>query len=64
MLTLLVKSGLVAMAHMVAGFGVAYAATGSAALAMGVALIGAHLVSTAYLLFHRPTARRLAHARR
>lgn len=65
MLTLLMKSGLVAMAHMAAGFGVAYAATGSAAVAMGVALVGGHLVSMAYLLFHRPTARRrLAHARR
>lgn len=58
MLTILVKSGLLAMAHMVAGFGVAYAATGSAAVAMGVALVGAHLVSMAYLLLHRPSARR------
>lgn len=63
MLTVLMKSGLVALAHMVAGFGVAYAATGSAALAMGVALVGAHLVSMAYLLLNRPTAKRLAHAR-
>jgi len=64
MLTKLVKSGLLAMAHMVAGFTVAYAVTGSAVTAMGVALIGAHLVSMAYLLLHRPTAKSLAHARR
>ena len=64
MLTRLMKSGLLALAHMGAGFGVAYALTGSAVLAMGVALIGAHLVSMAYLLLHRPAARRLAHANR
>jgi uncharacterized membrane protein len=64
MLTRLMKSGLLAMAHMVAGFAVAYAVTGSAATAMGVALIGAHLVSMAYLLLRRPAAKRLAHARR
>ena len=59
MLTRLMKSGLLAMAHMGAGFAVAYAFTGSAALAMGVALIGAHLVSMATLLLPRPMARRL-----
>jgi uncharacterized membrane protein len=59
MLTRLMKSGLLAMAHMVAGFGVAYALTGSASLGMGVALIGAHLVSMAYLLMARPAARRV-----
>ena len=64
MLTALVKSGLLAMVHMVAGFGVAYAVTGSAALAMGVALVGAHLVSMAYLLLQGPVAKRLAYARR
>ena len=60
MLTVLVKSGLLAMAHMLGGFSVAYAVTGSAAAAMGVALIGAHLVSMAYLLLHRSVAKRLA----
>ena len=64
MLTRLVKSGLLAMAHMMAGFAVAYAVTGSTATAMGVALIGAHLVSQAYLLLGRPAGRRLAHAGR
>jgi uncharacterized membrane protein len=59
MLTRLMKSGLLAMAHMGAGFAVAYALTGSAAVAMGVALIGAHLVSMAYLLMARPAARRV-----
>jgi uncharacterized membrane protein len=64
MLTRLMKSGLLAMAHMAAGFAVAYAVTGSAATAMGVALVGAHLVSMAYLLFRRPAAKRLAQVRR
>jgi uncharacterized membrane protein len=64
MLARLMRSGLLAMVHMVAGFGVAYALTGSGALAMGVALIGAHLVSMATLLLHRPAARPLAHANR
>ena len=63
MLTRLMKSGLLAMAHMAAGFVVAYAVTGSAVTAMGVALIGAHLVSMAYLLLHRPAAKRLAYAK-
>ena len=60
MLTRLMKSGLLAMAHMGCGFGVAFAVTGSAVVAMGVALIGAHLVSMAYLLLQGPAARRLA----
>ena len=64
MLTRLMKSGLLAVAHMVAGFAVAYTVTGSAPVAMFVALVGAHLVSMAYLLLGRPSARRLAHARR
>lgn len=64
MLTRLMRSGLLAIAHMMVGFAVAYAVTGSAATAMGVALIGAHLVSQAYLLLGRPPGRRLAHARR
>lgn len=64
MLTELVKSGVLAMAHMVAGFAVAYAVTGSAGVAAGVALVGAHPVSMAYLLLHRPVARNPAHARR
>ena len=59
MLTRLMNSGLLAMAHMAAGFGGAYAVTGSGVVAMGVALVGAHLVSVAYLLFSRPAARRL-----
>ena len=64
MLTVLVKSGLLAMAHMVAGFSVAYAATGSAGFAVGVALIGAHLISVGYVLLRRPAAKRMVHARR
>jgi hypothetical protein len=60
MLTALVKSGLVALAHMVAGFGVAYAVTGSAIAAMFVALVGSHLISLATLLVQRPVAKRLA----
>ena len=63
MLTRLMKSGLLAMAHMVVGFAITYAVTGSAVTAMGVALIGAHLVSMAYLLLHRPAARHVAYAR-
>jgi hypothetical protein len=64
MLTALVKSGLLALTHMLAGFGVAYAATGSAVVAMGVALVGSHLVSMAALLMQGPVARRLVYARR
>jgi len=64
MLTALVKSGLLALAHMLAGFGVAYAVTGSAVVAMGVALVGAHLVSMAYLLLQGAMAKRLVYARR
>jgi uncharacterized membrane protein len=64
MLTVLVKSGLLAMAHMAAGFGIAYAATGSAGFAAGLALVGAHLISLTYVLLHRPAAKRLIHARR
>jgi uncharacterized membrane protein len=62
MLIELVKSGLLAMIHMVVGFAVAYAVTGSGAAAMGVALIGAHLVSMAYLLFNGRVGRRLVYA--
>lgn len=64
MLTVLVKSGWLALAHMIAGFGLAYAVTGSAAVAMGVALIGSHFVSMAYLLLQGPVARRRVYARR
>lgn len=59
MLTALMRSGLLALAHMVAGFAVAYAVTGSAVVAMGVALVGSHLVSLGYLLSRRSVARRL-----
>jgi uncharacterized membrane protein len=59
MLTALVKSGLLALAHMGVGFAVAYAVTGSAVAAMFVALVGSHLVSMGYLLTRRPVARRL-----
>jgi len=59
MLNRLLKSGLLAMAHMVGGFAVAYAVTGSGVVAMGVAMIGAHLVSMAYLVLPSPASRRL-----
>ena len=47
------KAGVFAVLQYAIGFGVAFAVTGSAATAMGVALVGANLGSLAYLLYER-----------
>lgn len=49
----LVKSGTSALLHMAVGFGVAYALTGSAAVAMGIALVLSCVMSFVGVLHER-----------
>ncbi|HVY99890.1 MAG TPA: DUF2061 domain-containing protein [Dongiaceae bacterium] len=49
----LVKSGTLALLHMGAGFGVAYALTGSAATAAGIALLLSCVMSFVFVLHER-----------
>jgi uncharacterized membrane protein len=53
MIAVLVKSGTLALLQMAVGFGVAYALTGSAALAMGIALILSCVMSFVFALHER-----------
>jgi uncharacterized membrane protein len=49
----LVKSGTLALLHMGVSFGVAYALTGSAAIAMGIALVLSCVMSFVFALHER-----------
>jgi uncharacterized membrane protein len=49
----LVKSGTLALLHMAVSFGVVYVLTGSAALAIGVALILSCVMSFVFVLHER-----------
>jgi len=49
----LVKSGTLTLLHMAVSFGVAYALTGSAAIACGIALLLSCVMSFVFVLYDR-----------